>query len=267
VLLVFVSALLITNPSYSQSDSTENVPPASSGSWSAFVGGEWDFIRNDGPPLNGKDWQEAHWGVGYSKPRNFALTFSHRIVGRTDPWDQIFSLEGYKDLPAGFSFRALAAGSPDHDFVYRLRAEAEIDAKILRKLHAGVGYWFINYNTTDIHAITPFIGWYAKDWEFEFRYLNILDTDADRRFNIWSFRVSDVIEERWLRPFAGIVSGGRIFGILTPQEAPTQRGYLAYGGNVFGLTKRLDLSVFGSYAHEEPAFSYVGVGSDLKMRF
>ncbi|MFH1017056.1 MAG: YaiO family outer membrane beta-barrel protein [Pseudomonadota bacterium] len=263
----FILAALASGPAYSQSENDSPPLKSRTDHWTAYVGGEWDFLKNEGPPLNGTDWQEAHWGIGYSEPSSFSLVFSHRVVGRTHQWDNIFGLDAYAKLPGPFSFRGFAGGSPDHDFVYRLRGEGELTVSLLKALQVGAGYWFIKYDTTDIHILTPLLSLFAGNFEFDFRYLNILDTGADERFNAYSFRVSDTFDDRWLRPFAGIVFGERIFGILTVQQAPVQKGYLAFAGNTFGLSRRLDLSLSVSYAHEDPAFTYLGIGSDLKLRF
>jgi hypothetical protein len=263
--LILPSILLIAGPALAQPSAVpEPAPPTRY--WSASLGGEWDFVEDNGPPLNGTDWQEAHWGVGYVDRKNFSVLFTHRIPGRSDPFDQVFSLEGYVHLGGPLWFRGMAAGSPDHDFAYRFRTDAELEMNV-RFFSFGAGYWFVDYNLTDFHTATPFLRWYWRDLSTEVRYLNMLDTQADRRFHAVAARIENAFDRTWFRPFAGAAVGARLIGILTYQESADQDGYIVYGGNKFGITKKTDLALYVSYAHEDTDFDYVGIGTEVVFRF
>lgn len=261
-LLVGVAAAQETAPSPSWIWS----PPPTDRYWQASLGGEWDFVTDDGAPLNGTDWQEIRYGIGYVDKSRYSLSFAHRMPARTDEIDQVLSLEGYLKIAGPLWFRGFVAPSPDHDFTYRLRTDGELEL-FFPYVSVGAGYWFIDYNTTDLHAATPFVRFYWKNLQADFRYLNILDTDADQWFSSYSFRVENKFDDRWLRPFVGGIFGDRLFGILTLQQSPGQDGQMIYGGNRFGITPRMDWIVTVSYARESPAFSYVGVGTDVSLRF
>ncbi len=265
--ILFLSLFLLL-PQVSRAEGTswiQSAPPQNR-YWVASAGGEWDFLNDKGPPLNGKDWQEFHWSLGYVKKQSYSLTFSHRIPARTDTVDQVLGLEGYAKTIGPIWFRGFVAGSPDHDFAYQLRTDAELEA-YFPYVSFGAGYWFIKYNTTDIHVVTPFIRFYVRNLQLDFRYMNLLDTTADKRFNLFSVRLANDFDERWIRPFVGMVVGSRLFGVLSFLESPGQRGLLVYGGNKFGITPRLDWSVMVSYARENPAFEYVGLGTDMTLKF
>ncbi|MFH1261864.1 MAG: hypothetical protein V1495_00220 [Pseudomonadota bacterium] len=234
--------------------------------WQATLGGEWDFLSDEGPPLNGTDWQEVHYSIGYVDKSRFALIFSHRIPARTSQFDQVLGLEGYLKVYGPLWLRGLVAPSPDHDFVYRVRTDAELEL-YLRNLSFGAGYYFLKYNTTDIHTITPFVRFYWRNLQLDFRYLNIFETAADKHFNAFSVRLQNDFDDRWVRPFVGTAVGSRIFGILSLQGSPSQDGFLVYGGNRFGLTPRLDWTLYVSFARENPAFEYIGLGTEVGLKF
>jgi YaiO family outer membrane protein len=234
--------------------------------WSAYLGGEWDFLSDDGPPLSGEDWQEFHTGLGYVDRRLYNLFVGYRLAGRSDQFDNVITLDGQARIVSGLWFRGAVYGSPDHDFVYRLRTDAELEYQF-PYVTVGAGYWFYDFNANYVHSVTPFVRFYWNNFSLEGRYLNIFDTGEDTHFNAGSTRLDYFFDKTWARPFFGAVFGQRIFGILTLQQSPSQDGYLLYGGNTLALTPRLDLTATLSYADEDPSFHYIGAGIDLKLRF
>lgn len=234
--------------------------------WFGTVGGDWSFLQDDGAPLHGKDWQEFRYGFGFQKPQSYSLYLNHRILGRTDKFDHIFGAESYLSLFAPVTFRLALAGSPDHDFAYQWRTDAEAEVQIGR-LAVGGGYWFMDYPTTNIHILTPFVRMSLPNTELSLRYLNIFDTAPDKHFHAFSIQSDFSTPYQQFQPFVSFVYGKRLIGVLSPAESPGQTGFIAMVGNKFTLSNRVQLKCGVSYGKEESLVHYTGVFADMKVSF
>jgi len=237
-------------------------------SYSSFatVGGEWNFLKNDGAPFFGKDWQEGRIGFGIVKPKQHSFYFQYRLAGRSDIFDHVLSLEGqYMDLRP-ITFRWVFAGSPDHDFTYRFHSELEGEWQI-QQWAPGFGYAYSSFTSTDIHLFSPYLRYSMPHVEWTFKYMNIYDSQAAQDYHAGSIRADFPTEISFLNPFVGFVGGERLIGALSPQSSPGQKGLIAFLGNHFHLPNGWIWTASLIYVQEEAILHSVGITSDVKVSF
>jgi YaiO family outer membrane protein len=171
---------------------------------------------------------------------------------------------GYRRL-GDWTIAGGVGGTPDADFLYRVRIDAELSRRVVGTVVASAGYRYMDFPGAVVHQIQPAVTWYHGRSEAGLRGFVTYNATLDRT-SLAGLATALVEVHPRIRLSGAVAVGDRIFDVTSFASGPAS-SWVVRGTVRVRVTKADYFEFGGGVAHESPSFDQTTLIASYRRSF
>jgi len=201
--------------------------------------------------------------IAYLNQNIPAAYFDFTIHDRLKEIDYTFDAGTYLKFKNGY-FHSEAGFGEDVDYIYKFKALAEIEHKLIGNLNANIDTRYRHYDTGAVYILSPGLVYYFGNNYISADY-GISFTEKRDTAQFGTLRTFFSPTD-YLQLWGGVSLGERLYDII-PRKSEKQKGYIFFAGTDLIISKHIKFSAGFSYAEEEPSFIKRSINFQVDISF